>query len=322
MDLLVNDLSVHGQFHNLAEFRAALSGLMAMRSAAKRLGRDIQSNSRFLNTCPISGVQLRQAIGNLDNKDECRAVMAWLNRSGPFWDDVRHHSADDWLECDEEIVTDTAAGEAAFRVLHGLEAGLVSLSPSDWNCTPVKVTWHRGDAEHKHPRTTLENWWDAQTLEEALRDRASPVTSWDSLRNVAIERYAGLTFSDDCFAPLTGVPFAKSVADRALSLLGTLDRFSCAFDADGQRTAEGHRMYQDYFTGERAWFSDSSDTEKQNFRRELTFAHPEAPASPLVCSWHGKVSHPNTPLRVHFSWPVEAGKPVYIVYAGAKLTKR
>ena len=27
-------------------------------------------------------------------------------------------------------------------------------------------------------------------------------------------------------------------------------------------------------------------------------------------------------LRLHFSWPIEAGKPVYIVYAGPKITKR
>ena len=27
-------------------------------------------------------------------------------------------------------------------------------------------------------------------------------------------------------------------------------------------------------------------------------------------------------LRLHFSWPVRAGEPVYVVYAGPKLTKR
>ena len=27
-------------------------------------------------------------------------------------------------------------------------------------------------------------------------------------------------------------------------------------------------------------------------------------------------------LRLHFSWPIRSGKPVYIVYAGPKITRR
>ena len=67
-------------------------------------------------------------------------------------------------------------------------------------------------------------------------------------------------------------------------------------------------------------FSDSSDSEKRDFRQGLTFAHPEDPARSMFCPWHGKVRHPT--LRVHFSWPVRVGKPVHIVYAGPKITKR
>ncbi len=79
-------------------------------------------------------------------------------------------------------------------------------------------------------------------------------------------------------------------------------------------------MHRDCFEGDRAWFSDSSDTEKSRFRRELTFPHPEEPAKSLFCPWHGKERHQT--LRVHFSWPIQAGKPVYVVYAGPKRMKR
>ena len=52
-----------------------------------------------------------------------------------------------------------------------------------------------------------------------------------------------------------------------LVLLGILDQFARAFDADGRRTAEGQRLYWNYFAGDNALFSDSSDTEKRDFRK-------------------------------------------------------
>ncbi len=319
MDLLVNDLSVHGQFHDSAGLRDALSRLMALREMARRFGREVQCHRAFLNTEPIPGRPLQGAVGKLDIERR-RAVMAWLTRSGPFWDDVRQHGRDDWLQCNGQIVTDSALGEAAFRVLHGVECGLVSLAPSRWCQSPLDVTWVREAERLDDGNAAVENLWRVETLEESLRHRAPPLRSWDGLRETSESRFTNLVFAENCFAPLAGSPFTKGAADRLAILLDVLDRFASAFDEDGSRNAEGHRIYRDYFTGDGALFSDSSDTEKRAFRRELTFVHPEDPASSLFCTWHGKVRHQT--LRVHFSWPVEAGKPVHVVYAGPKITKR
>ena len=320
MELLANDLSVHEQFYDLAAFRDALSRLMAMRGVAKRFGREVHCNRALLASTPMRRVPMQQAIASLAAESERRAAMIWFTRAGPFWDDVRQHCSDDWLECDGDIVTDTAVGEAAFRSLHGVDTGLVSFSPSKWNFAPVDVTWYRAAEGLDDRVSALENWWSTAALEEALRDKALPIGSWEKLRDVSTDRFERLTFSEDCFTPLAGVPFARSAADRFLVLLDILDRFSRAFDDSGVRTEIGHRIYRDYFTGARALFSDSSDAEKRAFRDDLTFTHPADPARSLFCTWHGKVSH--LTLRLHFSWPVEAGEPVYVVYAGPKITRR
>ena len=318
MDLLANELSVHEQFHSPVDFRDAISQLMALRDAARRSGREVHCRSSFRDTVPMPGVPLQRAIGSL-GVEKRRAVLAWLNRSSPFWDDVRRHGVDDWLACGEKIVTDTAVGEAAFRNLHGMDCGLVSLAPSAWCYAPVAVTLVR-QAEGANNRVAeVGNWWSTETLEAALQHRAPPLGSWSALREASRDRFASLTIAEDCFAPLAGVPFAKSAAERLLTLLDVLDRFARAFDDKGVRNAEGHHIYANHFTGERAWFSDSSDTEKHRFRHELTFTHPEDPTTPLFCTWHGKVRHMT--LRLHFSWPITAGKPVHVVYAGPKITK-
>ena len=319
MELFANDLSIHGQFHDLRAFRDALARLMTMRAAASRFDREVHCHRQFLTVEPIPGVSLQQILGQLA-ESERRAAVGWLTRGGPFWDDVRRHGPDDWLEHRRDIVTDTAVGEAAFRVLHNNACGLVSVSPSNWEFAPVDVTWRRAAEGLRDRVTSLGNWWDVAALEDDLRAAEPPIASWASLRDVAIRRFESLTFADDCFAPTVGLPFSPSAVERILVLLEILDRLVCAFDSNGRRTAEGHDIYRTYFAGGAALFSDSSETEKSEFRDKLTFRHPDQPHRFLFCPWHGKVRH--LELRMHYTWSGSAGAPVYVVYVGPKITRR
>ena len=269
---------------------------------------------------PVADMPMRQAIGNLGADSQRRAVMSWLTRVGPFWDDLREHGEDDYLECGGNVVTDTSAGEAAFRTLHGVSCGLVSLDPSAWCYSPLEVTWVREAEALPSRNAQIHNWWERETLEEAMEGLARPLASWDDLREVSTTRFTSLTFAENCFVPLAGVPFARSAAHRFVALLGVLDRLARAHDDTGAWDADGQRIVRDYFTGGRPWFADSSETEKRDFHRELTFVDPVDPSVSVFCPWHGKVSH--LTLRLHFSWPVKAGGAVYVVYAGPKITKR
>ncbi len=199
-----------------------------------------------------------------------------------------------------------------------LRSFFVSFAPSAWLYTPIAVRWARG------PDNTTElavvNHWAVETIRDSLAQNPVPLDSWSTLAARTRTGCPRLTFAQNAFVPLAGHPFVPSAAERIQVLLRTLDIFCGCFDEAGQRTAEGHRLYQDRFTGKRAWFTDSSDTEKNEFRNELTFPCPDAPGRQLFCTWHGKVSTP--PIRVHFSWPVRFGSPVYVVYVGPKITKR
>ena len=319
MEFFANEMSIHRQFRDLLTFDRALERLIGVRNVARRFDRNVYCHQAFVNAEPIPGLRMQQAVQHLaENKR--RALMIWLTRSGPFWDDLRRHDADDWLECRGEIVTDTSVGEAAYRTLLGVECALISAVPSDWDYSPVEVIWNREAEDLEGPNATIENWRDAGALEEWLQDAAPPIRSWAELDDFARLRFRSLTFAERCFDHLAGVPFARSAVDRIIVLLDILDRFANSFDAAGSRTPEGGRIYRDYFTGDRALFSDSSDREKRNFRNELTFPHPARPGESVFCTWHGKVHHMT--LRLHFSWPVRADEPVYVVYAGPKLTKR
>ena len=320
MDLLVNDLSVHGQFQSIEEFREAISRLMKMRTVAQSANREVLCHGGFLSVQPMRDMTMQQAVGRLERENKM-AVMAWINNAKYYWDEDRHHDSGDYLDSSGNLVTDTAIGEAAYRKLHGMDANLISLTPSDWNHTPISVTWNREAEGLENQNTELDNWWDIDDFQTALQDAAPTIKSWDDLHKASTRKFTNLTIADNCFEPLARVPFAKSAADRFMELLNTLNQLSRAFDNNGKRTKEGDNLYQNYFVGEFARFSDSSDSEKQTSKDQMTFPNPDDSAQMLFCPLHGKIGR-KIPLRLHFSWPIRAGEPVYVVYAGPKITMK
>lgn len=317
MELLVNDLSIHGQFSDLALFRMAVDRMMAIRQTAHRFGRELYCHRNVGHARVTPALSMPAAIQTL-GVDERRALMQWLTRHGPFWEDSRVHGPDDYLECDGSVVTDTAVGEAAYCCFHGIHRRLVSFTPSSWEFSPVPVAWMREEGAVR--KVEVVNHWAVEELEAALRAAPVPLASWEDLERVATTRCPNLSFLADSFQHLLGHPFVQGAAERVLVLLETLHRLESCRDDQGQRTPEGQRLYQDHFTGGKAWFSDSSDSEKREFRKELTFRHPTVVGESLFCTWHGKVKTPQ--LRIHFSWPGRVGQPLYVVYVGPKITKR
>lgn len=317
MDLIVNDLSLHGQFVDLSEFRDAIGRVMAIRRKAKEFGRALYCHRNVANAQVTQDLSMRLAAQRL-LPDERSALMQWLDKHGPFWEDVRTHGPDDYLECDGQIVTDTAVGEAAYCRFQSAYRSLVSFIPSAWQFSPLSVAWL---VDGRATLTTeVANYWDIDQVEAALREASAPPASWRELEEICTNRFPHLQFSTDAFECLSGHPFVASAAVRILVLLEIMEKFKCCFDSNGLRTPEGHRLQQEYFMGDRALFSDSSDTEKRDFENQLTFKHPAVVGESLFCTWHAKVNSPK--LRIHFPWPVTSEAPLYIVYIGPKITKR
>lgn len=326
MDLLVNDLSIQEKFCSLSSFHEALEQLMKMRGVAKRFQRDVFCSSNLVNIDPIQDIQMCKAINDLQDKNKCRAVMSWLTR-GPFWDtpEERKHRGDNLLEClnrNDKVVTDTAVGEAAFRMLeiNGSSCGLISMAPSDWQFTPVEVIYRQDNGEEEDRSVDVENFFDPDALTSRLQNSEPSISSWNALQNVALAQFNQLVFAENCFKPLDPVPFKPCSAKMLIKLLDILNQLVLGSDSSGGHTAKQRQLYQDHFTGDNAHFSDSSETEKHKDKDKLTFPHPQRSGQSLFCPYHGKER--SCLLRLHFSWPIQPGQPVYVVYIGPKLTKK
>lgn len=320
MTLFANELSVDNQFRSLEEFRVAFSQVMAMRQRAQNFGFEVHCSRKFLYMMPIEGVPMQRALQCL-SQDKIRSAMTWLTRGGPFMEDIRMHLPDHYLECDEEIVTCSSVGEAAIRTLNGLESALISATPSSWDYDPVVVKW-RGEYEELDNKVVeLPNWRNADRLEAALHDLLPEAKSWNDLKEISKRYFPNLIFADNCLDQLLkGTPFRSSVAQKFLLRFRILDRILQERDSNGKRTREGHRIIENFFHGDNALFSDSSPTEKRDFKNEMTFPHPIDSGKKLFCTWHGKVSTQS--MRFHFSWPARSGEQIYVVYVGPKITKK
>lgn len=313
MELILNDLSIHGQFHAVTEFREAVDRIISMRKVAQKFGRELYCHRNTTSRLIDPSTTVFDAIQTF-TREEKRVFLSWFTRQGPFWEDVHHHNPNDWLQCGNDIVTETAVGEVAHCSQVGIDYRLVSLMPSDWEYSPIIVTMLVNGSTDIY----VENYWDVAALETALQVAEKPVSSWRQLESVAKARFQLLHFSENCFRHLDGYPFGSGSARGILSRLDILNQLMGAIDNSGQRTSEGHRIYQDHFTGENSRFSDSSDTEKREFTKELTFPHPTINEQYLLCAWHGKVNN-KPPIRIHFAWP-EQDSPLYVVYIGKKRT--
>lgn len=316
MDFVVNDLSLSGQFPDLPSFQHALRRLMEIRVAILREGSSFYCHRNLLAARVTPQAVMQQAVQGM-SKEQLSAWMLWLTKHGPYWEDERQHDGDSWLEVDGEIVTDTAVGEVAVCRALGIQRELVSFTPSEWLFTPVIVRWLREVTEET---IHAPNHWELASVYQSLEANPVSIRSWKDLEIHMRRACEHLEFADDAFRPLAGCPFALGAAERIQVLLRTLNRFRECVDEEGRRNAQGNRLYDDHFTGDKAWFSDSSDTEKAEFGSALTFRHPDAEGEYLFCPWHGKVKQQQ--LRIHFTWPVASGVPLYVVYVGPKLTKR
>jgi hypothetical protein len=319
VELLVNDLSVAGQFPDIPAFQDAIGQVMEMRKMAQRYGCSIFCHRNLQDAQVTKDLKMQQAVGFLEI-DKRRGFNLWITKHGPFWDDERALSPDEYMEVSDLVVTETAIGEAAYCRHQGIDRQLISLTPSAWQYNPIPVRWTLDDASTRD--IDVPNHWEAHALEAALLAAPTPITSWAQMIEACNNRCPFLTFSEDCYEALVGLPFVKSSVDQIVMRLDMLNRVKQGFDDYGHRTAEAQQLLDDHFGSKGQRFSPSSEKEMGEFANELIFKHPDRPGEYLSCPWHGKFRSPSGPIRIHFSWPILADQPLYIVHIGRKITKR
>ncbi|WP_129629001.1 hypothetical protein [Candidatus Oscillochloris fontis] len=320
MDLFVNDLSLHGQFGDYQAFRRSLDDVLACRTCAANYQRTLRVPRSIIERQVTPQADFRQAVQANRDRNFVMLIMEWLNKRGPFVEDDLLRNPNEYLALsDDTLVTDEAIGEAATRHFQGLSAGLISFAPSTYQHTPISVHWHHDDGSVES--CALPNCCEPEQLQCLLESYRQPPESWNDFIAQLPGRFPHLTFLPGLEDYLKGTTFSPYLVERSFVLLDVLNRLKTCFDAEGQRTAAGEELIDNFFRRDKALFSDSSDSEKNDpvFRNAMTFKDPDG--HELICFWHGKVKRP-IQFRIHFSYPIQSHTPLYVAYIGEKLTKK
>lgn len=317
MSWYINDVSIAGQYQAPADFVADLKQLLAARNQTPLLATQMYC-SWNLHFRPVSqDYDFQRAVRSVGDHSLTALVLNWLTKAGPFWEESRQAVADDYFEYHSLDVTDQGLGEAARRQLSGNTGSTYSFANSGFDYTPLPVV--HGLAEAPFGTVLIQNYWEITGLRMAAEAATPPPLNWDQMLKQSQERFEQLDFVPSCIAPLKGEPFGRHVVERVSELLRVLNEYVACLAIAGVMTDRNHELTAQHFTGEKAWFSDESETNKHKFCHQLTFVDPRNPDSGVFCPWHGKIKTPQ--YRIHFDWPPKPGKRLRVFYIGPKITK-
>lgn len=319
MEWHINDLSLNGQFPSPQDFRVALETLLQLRQRDPLL-RDNLYSSRRLSECPVTAnMNLREAVTATQDKTFISLVLAWLGKSGPFWEEDRQPNGDDYFEFQGKDITNQGLGEAARRRLAGRSSNTFSFKRiADFETSPFTV--QQGLAEDPLGYIEVINHWEIFQLEAELQT-CRVMNCWEDLAGEMTRIFTSLIFSETVMAKMLATPFSKCVALRVLELLGVLEKIVNESDDAGHFSQTGMEILANHFAGEKAWFTDESNRNKRDFKEDMTFRDPDDATKQIFCPWHGKIKTPQT--RIHFEWPRPPGqKKIKILFIGPKITKR
>jgi hypothetical protein len=315
MDLFVNELSLHAQFGTPVELVPAIKTILGCRHLAEQHAHQLYCPRRIGQQMVTPELTFQQAVLQSRDQDLIRIVTRWIDKHGPFADDVRIHPPGEWFEHANEIVTDSTLGEVAYRIIQKLAVATISFQPSTFMHSPLTVDWKRGDDLSEIVEVV--NFWLVDQFQQYCLTNRTQVTSWRDLINRLRNDCDQLTLLDSVMNGLVSEPFNLVIAKQVERLLAILNQLKTCFDAQGRMTVEGHHILADHFQGDGAKFSDESDTNKQRFQNEMTFKTPSGES--IFCPYHAKISFRY--YRIHFSWPVGHDEPLYVAYIGPKITR-
>jgi hypothetical protein len=282
-----------------------MRAVMRIRRTALAEGHELECHRSVGGRAVTPAHDLFEAVRACAERDQRVAVLQWLSGRGPFWDDAREHSADRWYEALGDVVTDSAVAEAAERIRNGRATDLVSASPSDWLSTPLVV--EEVDGAGSRIPTPVENHWTTSTVEARARELRGPIGSWADLE-ARCRRVSRLVFADDSFAPLGSEPFHRGLAEEILTRVETLGRLTACLTRDGQLSAAGLALQQQFCVGDKAWFTDSSAGEKIDFKDDLTFRDPLRPGGAALLHLARQGEEPADPHPLQLARPRGRGR--------------
>lgn len=318
MDFIFNELSILNSYNDPDALAKDFKSLIEARASSDFLRTSLKCARDLPDIVVLNNKSLREIVLSDFEVDLKRSIFRWIDRNGPFWCESRTQVGDDLFYYITTDVTNYGLGECARREIDSKKNKSFSISSEEFNKREIPIL--QGLQEEPIQEINITNIFGfVDILQEAQKHLPKP-QNWDDAYRLFCTEFPLVLFSQEIPKQLSSITFSIHLLDTICSKLAVLNNYMASRDNTGLETDQSREILDNYFSGGKPWFTDSSDTEKKRFSSELTFKDLFDGKSKLF-PFHGKV---NTPaIRFHFEWPVEkSATQIQVVYLGPKLTKK
>lgn len=317
--IIINDLSLKRQLDSVADLNQQLVATVKLISSLVVARELIRCSRSLINSVVCDGKPLIRHVAESFDRDSRLQIMTWLTNHGPFWDDTRTEVDFDSFNYQGVDVTDQGLGEAGRLHFMGVSAWSYSFKGGeiDFCNTPISISHSLEDI--LVGSYDVDNVWDVCDVGEKLKALVVPPASWEEMLKVSIDSFKYLAFLSEPHLDLIATPFSRGASERIYLLLGVLNKIAQNTNDDGSRNEAAKNLYETFFVGEKPAFTDESDSNKKEFKKELTFVNSDGEG--VFAPWHGKINSPK--IRIHFEWPRPINqKIIKVLFIGPKITKK
>jgi hypothetical protein len=317
--LIVNDLSIKRQVASVVDLNQQLVATVKLISSLVVARELIRCSRNLINSVVCDEKPLIRHVVDSFERDSRLQIMTWLTNHGPFWDDTRTKVDFDSFNYQGINVTEQGLGEVGRLLSMGVNAWSYSFKGGeiDFSNTPISISHSLEDIVVGS--YDVNNIWDIGEVSEKLKTLVVPSASWEEMLKTATGSFKYLTFLSEPHLDLIATPFSRGASGRIFLLLGVLDKIAQNTNDDGSRNEVAKDLYDTFFVGEKPAFTDESESNKNDFKKDMTFVNSNGEC--VFAPWHGKINSPK--IRIHFEWPRPANqKIINVLFIGPKITKK
>jgi hypothetical protein len=241
------------------------------------------------------------------SSEQKRQFLVILDKGQPYLPDESAIPREMAFSYNNEAIPNTGLAESAYLRYMDESAPLYSISNSEFQSNILKVRMFQNSSLLKEQDVV--NYFSIAELEQWAKDLQQPLISWKDVFDYIAMHFNWLELTEDVKKSLKKETFDAIICGGIIQRLDIINRMPGTQSED-----EYQELDNKYWHGDRALFSDESESRKNDLKDKLTFL---VNGKKTLCSYHGKISH--KAFRIYMSSKPKLREKVYIVYIGKHL---
>lgn len=305
MNCIFNDLSFIEFVTEPEKISPAFRNILDFQAVGRTFGQQVLVHHKALYDTSLFGKPFRTIVNShIKDPEIKRRIYILLDKSTPCLPDDTAIPGECNFFYSDRAIPCTGLAECAFRQFMGEQSFLFGLPCDLYNKTVLPVQFSCAGSRNS---VNVFNVDEPEAFKEKLDEVRPPILNWEQLLE-RVELLPYIRIEDSVRESLRKEPFESSLC-RAIN-----KRIQIISQLANSTPSNYHDLIQEYCHGERAWFSDESQTRINLLKDKLFFT---VNGTPQRCSYHGKVSYRT--IRIHMDKKPVPGEFTHIVYIGYKI---